>query len=78
MSSDLITTLILTGISAVLQALGCFVPLLRKAAGVLLVVWLAAALPVLYFRGVSAEGVLLFYILSALCGLIFSFGGKKA
>ena len=76
MATELITTLILAGISAVLQALGCFVPSLRKAAGILLLVWLAAALPVLYFRGVSAEGVLLFYILSALFGLIFSFGGK--
>lgn len=77
MASELITTLILAGISAVLQALGYFVPFLRKAAGVLLLVWMAAALPVLYFRGLSAESVLLFYILSALFGLVFSFGGKK-
>ena len=78
MSTELITTLILAGISAVLQALGYFVPSLRKAAGVVLLVWMAAALPILYFRCIPADGVLLFYILSALFGLIFSFGGKKA
>ena len=78
MSTELTTILILAGISAVLQALGFFVRSLRKAAGVVLLVWMAATLPLLFFLGVSAEGVLLFYILSALFGLIFSFGGKKA
>lgn len=78
MSTELTTILIMAGVSAVLQALGYFLPRLRKAAGILLLVWMAAALPVLYFRGVPADGVLLFYILSALFGLIFSFGGKKA
>ena len=78
MSTELTTILILAGISAVLQTLGFFVRSLRKAAGVVLLVWMAATLPLLFFLGVSAEGVLLFYILSALFGLIFSFGGKKA
>jgi hypothetical protein len=78
MSIELTTILIMAGVSAVLQAMGYFVPSLRKAAGVLLLVWMAAALPILFFRNIPAEGVLLFYILSALCGLIFSFGGKKA
>ena len=77
MSTELTTILILAGVSAALLALGFFVRSLRKAAGIVLLVWMAAALPLLFFLNITAEGVLLFYILSALLGLIFSFGGKK-
>ena len=68
----------MTGVSGVLLALGYFVRPLRKAAGVLLLAWMAAALPILFFSNVPAQNVLLFYLLSAVLGLIFSFGGKKA
>ena len=71
-------TLIMTGVSGVLLALGYLVRPLRKAAGVLLLAWMAAALPILFFSNVPAQNVLLFYLLSGVLGLIFSFGGKKA
>ena len=76
--SPLLTTLILSAVSGALLALGCFVRPLRRAAGVLLLVWMAAALPILFFLNIPSRETLLFYLLSAVFGLIFSFGGKKA
>ena len=76
MSTALTTTLIMAAVSGVLQLAGVFVRPLRQVFGVLILIWLAAALPILFFRNVPANDVLLFYILSALFGLICSFGGK--
>lgn len=76
--SPLLTTLILSAVSGALLALGFFVRPLRRAAGVLLLVWMASALPILFFLNIPARETLLFYLLSAVFGLIFSFGGKKA
>ena len=76
--SPLITTLILSCVSGVLLALGYFVRPLRRAAEVLILLWMAAALPILFFANIPSQDVLLFYLLSAVLGLIFSFGGKKA
>lgn len=76
MSTALTTTLLLAAVSGALQALGVFVRPLRRVCGVLLLVWLAAALPILFFQNIPAENVLLFYLLSAALGLICSFGGK--
>ena len=72
------TLLILCAVSAVLLALGCFVPGLGKVCGVLCVFWLAAALPLLFFLELSARHALLFYLISGALGLIFLHGGKKA
>lgn len=75
--STLTTVLIMAGVSGLLLGLGCVRPL-RKVCGALLLIWLTAALPILFFRNVPAMHVLLFYLLSAVLGLIFNFGGKKA
>lgn len=77
MSSELATTLILAAVSGVLQGLGYLIRPLRKPAGVLLLVWIAAALPILFFLNIPAQNVLLFCLLSAVFGLIFSFGGRR-
>ncbi len=74
--SPLVFTLILSCVSGALQALGVFCRPLRRAAGVLTLLWLAAALPILFFRDIPGQRVLLFYLLSAVFGLICQFGGK--
>ena len=77
MTSALTTTLLLSAVSGVLLAAGYFLRPLRKLAGILLLVWIAAALPILFFMNVPIRNVLLFCLLSAVLGLIFSFGGKR-
>ena len=72
------TVLILCAVSALLLAGGCFLPRLAKPCAVLTVVWLAAAMPIMFFSEVDMEHMLLFYLISAALGLIFLFGGKKA
>ena len=72
------TLLILCAVSTVLTALGCFVPGLGKICAGLCLLWLAAALPLLFFLNLSARHVLLFYLISGALGMIFLFGGKKA
>ncbi len=74
--SPLVFTLILSCVSGVLQALGVFCRPLRRTAAVLTLLWLVAALPILYFRDIPAPSVLLFYLLSAVFGLICHSGGK--
>lgn len=78
MSTALLTTLILAAVSGLLTGLGCFVRPLCRVCGVLLIVWLAAALPVMFFLNLAAPYVLLFYLISAVLGLIFHLGGKPA
>ena len=78
MSSALAYTLILSAVSAVLVGLGRFVRPLTRICGVLCLVWLAAALPVMFFLNLDSQHVLLFYLLSAAMGLIIHFGGKPA
>ncbi len=77
MSKELVTTLILSGVSGVLQGLGYLIRPLRRTVGALLLVWLAAALPILFFLNIPSQDVLLFCLLSAVFGLIFSFGGRR-
>ncbi len=74
--STLITTLLLSAVSAILMALGCFVRRLARVCGILTLVWLAAALPILFFLNIGSEFVLLFYLISAVCGLMCNFGGR--
>ena len=76
MSGALTTTLILFAVSAAILGLGRFVRPLGRVCGVLGLVWLAAALPVMFFLNLDARHVLLFYLLSAAIGLIFHIGGK--
>ncbi len=70
------TLLILCAVSAVLLALGCFAPRTGKLFSALCIVWLAAALPLLFFLNLTARYVLLFYLISGALGLIFLYGGK--
>ncbi len=76
--SPLLTTLILIAVSAVLMALSRFIRVLGQVCGVLSILWLAAALPVMFFLDIAWEYVLLFYLASATLGLIFIYGGKSA
>ena len=76
--SPLLTTIILAAVSVLLQALGVFLAPLRKLAGILLLLWLAAALPLQFFLNLPSMNVLLFYLLSAVLGLILHRGGNKA
>lgn len=75
--STLPTVFILSAVSGLLLGLGCVRPL-RKVCGVLLLLWLAAALPILFFRNIPSMQVLLFYLISAVLGLIFNIGGRRA
>lgn len=75
--STLSTTLILCAVSGLLLGLGCVRPL-RRVCGILCLVWMAAALPILFFRNVPSDQVLLFYMLSAVLGLLFNIGGRPA
>jgi len=75
---DLTIVLIMSGVSLVVFALGRFVRPLARICGVLGLVWLAAALPILFFTDVDSQHVLLFYLISAALGLIMHFGGKPA
>ncbi len=76
MSNAMITTLILSAVSAVLTGLGCFVRPLGRVCAVLCLFWLAAALPLMLVLNLSSEYVLLFYVLSGALGLIFLYGGR--
>lgn len=76
MSSALATTLILSAVSAVILGLGRFIRPLGRLCSVAGLIWLAAALPVMFFLDLEARYVLLFYLISAAVGLIFQFGGK--
>lgn len=78
MSSSLLTTLLLAAVSGVLTGLGCFVRPLGRICAVLCFVWLAAALPIMFFLSLAAEYVLIFYLISSALGLIFLFGGRPA
>lgn len=76
--SSLVITLLCAALSAVLSGLGTLVRPLTRICAVLLLLWLAAALPLLYFLSVTSDLVLLFYLISAVCGLIFHLGGRPA
>ncbi len=76
--SPVATFLILCGVSAALLAAASFLPRPWALAGaVLLLVWLAAALPVMYFCMLGEKYVLLFYLISGACGLLFRLGGER-
>lgn len=70
------TLLILCAVSGVLLALAVFAPPGRLW-GALSLLWLAVALPVLFFMNLAWRYVLLFYLISGMLGLIFLFGGKR-
>ena len=72
----LTTTLLLAAVSGALQALGVFLRPLRRLFGWLTLFWLAAALPILFFSNIPSQNVLLFYVLSAVLGLVCHLGGK--
>lgn len=76
MSSALSSTLMLSAVSVLLFGLGRFIRPLTRFCGAACLVWLAAALPVMFFMNIDARHVLLFYLISAAAGLISHFGGK--
>lgn len=78
MSSSLLTTLLLAAVSGVLTGLGCLVRPLGRVCAILCLVWLAAALPVMFFLNLAADYVLMFYLISGAFGLIFLYGGRPA
>ena len=75
--STLTTTLLLAAVSVVLLGAGCLIRPLSRICGILLLVWLAAALPLLFFLNIPAQQVLLFYLISAAAGILFNIGGKR-
>lgn len=76
--SPVVTFLILCGVSVVLLAAVSYLPRPWALVGdALLLVWLAAALPILYFTMLGEKYVLLFYLVSGAFGLIFRLGGGK-
>ena len=76
--SELSIVLIMSGVSLLQFLCGRFIRVLTKYCGILCLVWLAAALPLMFFLDVDARHVLLFYLLSSAAGLITHFGGRKA
>jgi hypothetical protein len=74
--SELSYTLVFSAVSAALMALGCFVKPLGRVCGVLVLLWLAAVLPLLFFLNVSWQYVMLFYLISAAVCLVLNYGGK--
>ncbi len=74
--SAFVTTLILSAVSGLLTGLGCFARPLGRVCAVLCLVWLAAALPVMFFLKLASEYVLMFYLISGALGLIFLYGGR--
>ena len=78
MSSARVTTFSLAAVAAVILGLGRFVRPLGRICGVVGLVWLAAALPVMFFLNLDSQHVLLFYLLSAAVGLVFHMGGRPA
>ena len=71
------TLLILCAISGVLLALAVFAPPGRLWSALSLL-WLAGALPALFFLGMDWRHVLLFYLISGGLGLLFLMGGKRS
>lgn len=77
MTQSDILFLVLCGVSVVLLALSSFVRPLARAGSVLTLLWLGAALPVLFFLNYAWPYVVLFYLVSATAGMLFLFGGKQ-
>lgn len=76
--SPVLTFLILCAVSAALLAGATFLPpLFAKICAVLMLLWLAAALPLLYFSMLGEQYVLLFYLVSGAIGLLLRLGGEK-
>lgn len=76
--SSVVTFLILCAVSALLLAGGIFLPRpWANVCAVLMLLWLAAALPILYFSMLDESYVLLFYLISGAIGLLLQWGGGK-
>ncbi len=75
--SPVLTFLILCAVSALLLAGASFLPrTAAKICSVVLLIWLAASLPLLYFTMLDEKYVLLFYLVSGAFGLLFRLGGE--
>lgn len=75
--SPYLTLLILFAVSALLLALCFFCPRWSKTGTYICLGWLAMALPLMYFIGLTREEILLFYLLSGAAGLVYMTGGEK-
>ncbi len=75
-SSDYIF-LILCGVSVVLLAMASFPRVLARLWAAVCLLWLGAALPVMFFLAYSLDYVLLFYLISGAVGLLFLIAGGR-
>lgn len=76
--SPVLTFLILCAVSAALMSGATFLPRpFANVCAVLMLLWLAAALPLLYFTMLGEQYVLLFYLVSGAVGLLLWLGGDK-
>ena len=63
--------------SVILLGLGTWVKTYNRIWRAACLIWLAAALPVMFFMGLEEEELLLFYLVSAAAGLLFRTGGER-
>lgn len=76
--SPVLTFLILCAVSAALMSGATFLPRpWATVCAVAMLLWLAAALPLLYFTMLGEQYVLLFYLVSGAVGLLLWLGGDK-
>lgn len=76
--SSVVTFLILCAVSALLLTGATFLPRpWANVCAVLILLWLAAALPILFFSMLEENYVLLFYLVSGAIGLLLRLGGGK-
>ena len=74
--SSIVIVIICAAVSAGLTAIGTFVPGLQRIGGIVGFLWLAAALPILYFNNVSWQYVLVFYLLAAVINMAIARKGS--
>lgn len=75
--SPYILLLILCAVSAALLAQCFFSRWWSNLGTYICLVWLAAALPIMYFADMSRNHILLFYLVSGAVGLAYHLGGEK-
>lgn len=76
--SPVLTFLILCAVSAALMSGATFLSRpWATVCAVAMLLWLAAALPLLYFTMLDEQYVLLFYLISGAVGLLLWLGGDK-
>ncbi len=75
--SPYITLILLCAVSGALLALSYFSRWWSNLGSYLLLIWMALALPIMYFIDLDRDFILLFYMISAAFGLGIQAGGEK-